>query len=499
MQKILPFLFFLIPGLVIAQVKPIWSHTVDSIYTFCSPQVVDLNGDQVLDIVIGGGQEEGTSTSGVLALDGQNGKVLWKQSGSAEIFITPIFQDINHDGIADVFTGGRNEQFFALDGKSGQLIWRFHLLENLGITDSTGQNFYHPQWLPDLNGDGIKDILISRGGAPFAGHGVKTKRVSTLMVISGLDGRLIAQDTMPDGKPTYLSPLLMDLENKGEAEVLYGSGGETTGGHLWRVSLDDVLQGDLSGSSSIVEDSTKGYISVPSLADFTGDHIFDIVIPGFGGKLSLVDGATGVFLWQKEWRGHEMYSSPTIGQFTGDSTPDVCTFILEGFWPVYTACKMIVIDGATGLEVWHSTCDFLQLAGPNALDWDKDGYDEILFLNNSYTPGDTSFEFQSHMNLFDINDGDTISLGKRQDGFSAFSMPLLIDIDRNGLLDIIYTIKDATEGWLPPSGYRIYRVELDFSPVSVAWGGYLGPYRNGHYHATFPNPIAKWLQLKQKE
>ena len=115
-----------LPTVVVAQLTPRWSFTVDSISTFCSPQVADLTGDGILDIVIGGGLEKDGTNHGILALDGRDGALLWEKSAAYDVYMTPLFQDITNDGIVDVFIGGRNAQLFAIDGKTGATIWTFN-------------------------------------------------------------------------------------------------------------------------------------------------------------------------------------------------------------------------------------------------------------------------------------------------------------------------------------------------------------------------------------
>ena len=47
------------------------------------------------------------------------------------MFGSAIFLDVNDDGIDDVFTGGRSAELSAIDGKSGNEIWRFNEVNSL--------------------------------------------------------------------------------------------------------------------------------------------------------------------------------------------------------------------------------------------------------------------------------------------------------------------------------------------------------------------------------
>ena len=96
-----------------------WSSFVDSITSFSSPRPVELNGDTIMDMVVGGGEEGVPTNYGMMAFDGANGNLLWNVSANDEVFGSAIFQDITNDGINDVFMGGRYGIFKAIDGSNG--------------------------------------------------------------------------------------------------------------------------------------------------------------------------------------------------------------------------------------------------------------------------------------------------------------------------------------------------------------------------------------------
>ncbi|MFY7669033.1 MAG: FG-GAP repeat domain-containing protein, partial [Crocinitomicaceae bacterium] len=99
-----------------------WQAFTDSIPTLSSPRACDLNNDGIKDIVIGGGTDGVASNNGIMAFNGANGSLLWKRVSRNEVFGSPIFQDINSDGIKDVFITGRQAQLLAINGSNGQLL-----------------------------------------------------------------------------------------------------------------------------------------------------------------------------------------------------------------------------------------------------------------------------------------------------------------------------------------------------------------------------------------
>ena len=64
-----------------------WSVTYKGMGTFSSPRVTDITGDGIGDVVFGAGREEFQACdSAVIALDGSNGKMLWRVNAKDQIF-----------------------------------------------------------------------------------------------------------------------------------------------------------------------------------------------------------------------------------------------------------------------------------------------------------------------------------------------------------------------------------------------------------------------------
>ena len=72
-----------------------------------------------------------------------------------------IMDDINGDGIKDVVigTGGNNELVYALSGRTGELLWTYGDSTILSDGDINGLSI-----TKDYNGDGRKDILVAATG-----------------------------------------------------------------------------------------------------------------------------------------------------------------------------------------------------------------------------------------------------------------------------------------------------------------------------------------------
>ena len=85
-----------------------------------------------------------------------------------------------------------------------------------------------------------------------------------LMVISSLTGQLISKAVSPDSAEIYCSPIIHNTPKQWDSMDTLWNGGETLGGSFWAVSLNDLLNNDISNSIQIATDSTTGYIAPAS-------------------------------------------------------------------------------------------------------------------------------------------------------------------------------------------------------------------------------------------
>ena len=328
-----------------------WEQNFPLIGTQSSPRATDLNNDGIKDIVIGAGRAELDSTPhGVIALDGDTGEALWIKSTQAQIVGSASFIDITNDGIQDVFIGGRNHILKAIDGSSGDLIWEY---QNESLDDPNllyaRYNFYSSCVIPDKNNNGYPELLTINGGNWEAKPNDNGERFpGVLMLIDSKDGNVIAADTMPDGKESYMSPISFKQVGSNQLNILIGTGGETIGGNLYLTSLDDLINDNLESAQLLLSEPEHGFIAPPSLADINNDKVLDFLIATHSANLIAVDGSNFETLWQHSFKGYECSSSFTVGQFTDDEVPDAFTIISNGVWPDYSHGLHLMINGSTG-------------------------------------------------------------------------------------------------------------------------------------------------------
>ena len=468
-----------------SQVKIVWSTTIDGKGSFSSPRVSDLNGDGVKDIVFGAGRNPFIALdSAVIALDGKTGAILWVAPSNDQMFGSPSFMDISGDGVEDIFINGRSGILKVLDGKNGRLIWEF--LPGYSPQEARDEgwyNFYNPQFVEDVDNDGVKDILISSGGDVLVAANNPDRPIGLLVVISGKHGKLIAKAEVPDGKETYLSVVTYSIGDNNNPNIIYGTGGETISGSLYITTLNDVLKGDLSNSTRIAHGGTKGFIAPPVMADITGDGKLDIIAMAVDGRMIAIDGDTKSELWSVGLKSTEAFTSMAVGRFNSDTTPDFFAVVNTGIWPTMEYAISLVVDGKSGQIIKSDTVGYFQMVSPIAFDIDNNEFDEVLLHTN--IPTHDPVEKTKYVNillLFDFKNRITQRLGPVFQGAKQASTPWIGDLDNDGILDVVMLYQIDVYNWSIFGGIDIIRLDLGIKMQrNVTWGSYMGSYYDGIY------------------
>lgn len=475
-QKTIIFLFGLITFQIQAQnVK--WSVELDSTVIFSSPRFTDLNQDGIKDIVIGAGNEGHRISSGIVAIDGNSGKTIWKVKSETQIYTSALFQDVDNDSVADVFIGGRNASFYAISGKTGEIIWEFWAKSKGHWKESGYYNFYATQWLSDQNKDGFKDLLVANGGDATIKPNDKNRPQGKLMIISGKDGKILNEAVLPHFRETYYAPHIHTNYGAKNPSIIFASGGENIDGNLWEVPLKALQKNDISNSKILLHDTLKGFIVNSVLTDLNNDSKLDIINARINGTISAIDGANYKILWEHYFPNHECYVAPTLGQFTGDETPDIFTFIAEGTFPGYTNFYQIMIDGATGKIVHKVSDGTYQFASGLAVDYNNDGTNEILFSKN--TVDMETYSTTNQIQIIDFKNDTTFTIGEIRNGACFSSTPGIADLNHDGKKELIFVYANS---FSEDREYgKIECIELNIEDKSPSFPGYLGPFENGIY------------------
>jgi outer membrane protein assembly factor BamB len=458
--------------------------------TNSSPQCADLNKDGVLDVVLGNGRDEfEVCDSGIVAYDGKNGKVLWRASSQDQVVGSATFLDVTGDGTPEVFIGGRGRVLKCLQGNDGKLLWEFNPSSRTPVEACCLQyNFYNTQIIPDQDGDQLQDLLVSNGGNAKARPFMENERYpGVLAVFSSKTGNVLAVDTLPDGKETYMSPVLHDFMNDGKLFIIIGTGGETLGGNLFKVSLDSLLKNNISSSIKLATVKTRGFIGPPTLADITGDGVVDIIVNSFDGKMIAVDGKKNAILWERSFKGTESYCSVTPGYFNDDDIPDFFSTFSKGMWPENKGSIQTLINGKDGSVLYADSIGCFGYASAVSSDMNGDGIDEVIFSVNDFNcdppkvMGISDLENDRFsLRLLDARTHKITTITQPVIGKNVSSTPWIGDLDGNGRMDLIYNMQ---RNHYEVDEFRgMYLVKLS-SNVDMqdqpTWGAYMGNDRTG--------------------
>ncbi|NUO02026.1 MAG: PQQ-binding-like beta-propeller repeat protein [Saprospiraceae bacterium] len=461
-----------------------WVAVYPGLGTNSSPRLADLTGDGVPDVVMGAGKNEWVaSDTAVIALDGQNGNLLWQVAAPNQVVGSALFLEVTGDGIKDVFIGGRSAFMVGIDGHTGKLLWKYDpSKDTTGVLKFAHYCFFNPQTIPDQTGDGIPDLLVANGGNAAAfPNSNQFRDPGVLMVINSKTGEIIAAAAMPDGRETYQSPVVHDFAGNNNPEIIIGTGGETIGGNLYRCSLAAVLTGNLSGAKALHYTGGHGFIAPPVLADLTGDGTLDIVANNQGGIVFAFDGRSDSLLWSLTVPGTEASSSLAVGYFNDDEVPDFFGQYAVGVWPDNKGARQIAIDGQNGHILKEFALGCTGFFSPIAWDFDQDGFDEVLMSVNDYNcTGIFVTDIEHYLAIFDMQDGNVRPFTERKEVKNLSSTPWLGDMDEDGFLDVVYCVQANTSKIIEFFGMAVLRHESRYRIQAPSdWGGYMGTTGDG--------------------
>jgi len=275
----------------------------------------------------------------------------------------------------------------------------------------------------DLDGDSVPEVISSydichigfnyANGAPMPAHSVFTGTyASSVPMFHDID--LAIQGWGPDGNDrdefTDSPPVFADLDRDGKAEVILYSDHERAGEYINRGNCLWALNDDMTRVAGFEVPICSGgplftgyqnnivqIAPAPALADLTGDSRMEIIVPSYDGYMRAIS-PTGSLLWS--------YQFDTPGG------------------------------------------NFIGASGAAAGDLNGDGFPEIIFSTYS------TVQNISHLIVLDSegNQLHKIALLKR----GSMSVPTIADIDADGILEIIVSLKDRID--YVYGGVQVYNV-----------------------------------------
>lgn len=467
-----------------------WDKTYALIGSQSSVRATDLNQDGNLDLVIGAGKNERQfSKKGVLAFDGITGDLLWEQETEDQVFGSATFYDITKDGVDDIFIGGRSPNFKALNGKTGEVIWKYNheLYKNDSILKHARFNFYNTVLIPDQNSNGFQELLTINGGNSKApANSERDRYPGVLMIIDSKFGEIVKADTMPDGKESYMSPICFTQPGSEDYTIIFGSGGETISGNLYINSLSNFMNTGLSNSIILASEIDHGFIAPPVAVDITNDGVLDVVAISHASSIFAINGADNSILWHRQIENTESSNSFAIGYFNDDDIPDFFTFVSKGQWPDNRGSMQIMLNGKSGEIEYIDSIGCTGFSSPVVYDLNNDGIDEAIISINEY---DCSVGYLEKISgtiinkLLAINfDNHSEIIIDQQQGFkNIFTTPWIGDIDNDNYLDIVYCqYFSPNANILAFLGMKVRRISTHIKvKEKPKWGAYMGSQGNG--------------------
>jgi hypothetical protein len=270
----------------------IWEGTIpdnpctsaDDVQPKSLKQIPDVNGDGVADMICA------TENYWTICYNGNSygaADTIWKfnscngtnNTGSVDWEdAMQIMDDLNGDGIKEVVIGcgGGNEEVYVLSGGTGKVIWEY---------DGPGSNYDGDimglRTDKDFNNDGRRDIVISASG-----EGTTNPGRHSLIGLNGLNGQVLFY-TVQNSEFTYdvtttsTGGAIAYTNNSGP----YGINGFNNAGNI-------VWNYPIPGSLNAVW-------NMKEVADINSDGNSDIIaLYGFNGNVVALSGSTGAQLWQ---------------------------------------------------------------------------------------------------------------------------------------------------------------------------------------------------------
>lgn len=379
-----------------------------------SPEASDLNGDGVLDVVVGADGD-----AGVTAVDGTDGGVLWTAGRQNDVYTTAALLDANGDGVDDVVMGGRSNDLIAHDGTSGEELWSLRRttpdLPELWVGTA--------RTVPDVDGDGVRDVL-----APQSGSQSDELRLGAIHVVSGATGEQLSIIPMPGDREIYSPPEVDPSVALGDQSLIVGTGGETLPGGV--TSLRS--QGDGTVTTEWSADGT-GVVAAPvRTTNPAGEE--RVIAATWNGPVRMFDG-NGRQLWESKDEGLSSAARPVL--IPDEDLPGgvVIAVQVDGdtYPPVGSDSVILWLDADTGETLRQKELDGFSGTDPVVFDVDGDGSEELIVAPVQI---DREGKGSGQLLALDAVSGETKASAPLE-GVTV-ATPLIADLDGDSRAELVY-------------------------------------------------------------
>ncbi len=364
----------------------VWSQHLPGVRTLpTTPVIADINGDSMLDVIVG------DASGFLLALDGEKGLKIFDAQVADRILAPLIAIDLTGNHIADIITSSTSGEVLAFNGK-GQKLWESD--PNLKL----GEIVNRPV-VADLNNDHIPDIVV-----PTANKG--------LIALDGNRGWLIWETGAIFKDKIICAPVKADVNHDGLMDFV----AVTQNGHVVAITSKN------SKVWKLWEANVPEVFYASPLYLKAGDKEL-IVIPTNKQGIIALNANDGRLAWTSPV-AEQFFASPVAVDANSDHVPDIALVAVNG--------DIHVLDGATGDEIWSLAIGTKVQATPALFDFNRDGLKDLLILDTA-----------ARLLCIDMARG-RISLVIKVDGADSFiASPVLGDVNGDGLLNIIAASKNG--------------------------------------------------------
>ncbi|XP_017007303.2 uncharacterized protein [Drosophila takahashii] len=339
-----------------------WTRSLARMNSESPLRSADLNGDGIKDVVFGYGVddnihyegiplprcqsaqqgEEVPCEGGVVALNGLDGSILWQSWSVANVFSLHCSADVDGDGGTDCVAAGRLGMIYAINGRTGSVIWRFREIE-VETNSPIVMDLYTINVLRDLDGDGVPEIIaahLEEREESKAGH---------IKLISGKTGKVIRSIPTPYREEMFV-PIQLLTQADGTELLLIVTGGQNTPGGIYSLRLHSLMAHTSEKHFTPLHRQPGSGLMVPAvLSDLNGDGISDVVVAAFNRSVLAFDGANYTMMWNYTFPASECVSAIVPGLFDHDNVTDFMVKYNTGpGFPVYYYSQTTILSGKTG-------------------------------------------------------------------------------------------------------------------------------------------------------
>lgn len=392
----------------------IWQYEFP-VNVVCVSPVADITGDDVVELAA---ESYGTgTTTGYKHLrlfygnSSGSGVVRWQVgdagfTGSWGDDCLICEDDYNGDGILDIVLGTAwgDRSVYAINSLNGQIIWQYDSYSY----DGDGGWVYSVKSMPDINGDGIGEVLAGIGGNSTAGGGPRS-----MYCFSGANGNIIWQFRIQDAVGTV--DWIPDVNNDGVIDAICGGWGNSYDKRVYCVS---------GASSGLVVtpiwqfQCPSDVNSVIAIPDINGDNKWDVVAGDWSGVVRCLSGATGTQIWSTSLGSWVLKLVP-IPDLIQDDRPGIAVVRASA------VSEFIVLNCLNGNIYWTFPIGSNTWSADAIKDMNGDRKDDVLVGNQ--TPG----------TVYCLSGADGSIIWSYYVGRLIYSVRAIPDISFDGRADVL--------------------------------------------------------------